>query len=797
MSGPAGRLPPSLRGTGRLLAALLVLALLGAGVFRALPLRTEMSDFLPPAETPAAAFLLEELRSGAATTLLLVGIEGAPEGELARLSRALGDSLRASGRFAFVGNGALDLSDAERELVFRQRYLLSASVTPALFEVPALRAKLTALLDGLRSAASPVLARFGFADPVGAFLDLLRGWLGQSRVELRQGVWFAAKGENGEGPPRALLVARSTASGLDTEGQRLAAQAVRDGFAHAGPGSARLLLSGPGVFAAEAAAAVKSDVEMISVLSGLLIAGFLFWRTRSLRMLLVVAVPLAAGTLAAAAVTAAAFGHLHGAALGFGMTMLGVAVDYPILLVTQRRPEETLPEAARRIWPTLRLAALAAALGLVAMLASGFPGLAQLGLFGAVGLLVGVAVTRWGLPRLMPEGALETRPLPGPLARALAAMQGRRWGYGLIGLAALALALSGGPRWEDDLANLSPVPQAQRDLDTELRGQLGAPDVRVLVALRGDTAEAVLRRSERVEAALAPLVAAGTLAGLDLPSRYLPSAAAQYARQAALPDPAVLRARLAEAGAGLPFRANAFAPFLAAVAESRTLAPLTAGALAGAPLLSARLGPLLARRGEGWQGLAVPSGLRDPAALRAAVEGLRDPAVLVVDIKGETQGMIAATTQRALLWVALGGAGVLGLLALGLRRAGRAGPVEALRVAAPIAGALVVTLAALSLLGERLTPFHLAALLLLAGVGMDYALFLNQPAPGEAADRNRAAVLTCAVTTLLTFGLLAFCGTPVLRGIGLTVAIGVTAAFLLALYLAPVWRGTPSGPDRP
>ena len=55
--------------------------------------------------------------SGAATTLLLVGIEGAPEGELARISRALGDSLRASGRFAFVGNGALDLSDAERELV--------------------------------------------------------------------------------------------------------------------------------------------------------------------------------------------------------------------------------------------------------------------------------------------------------------------------------------------------------------------------------------------------------------------------------------------------------------------------------------------------------------------------------------------------------------------------------------------------------------------------------------------------------------------------------------------------------
>ena len=44
--------------------------------------------------------------------------------------------------------------------------------------------------------------------------------------------------------------------------------------------------------------------------------------------------------------------------------------------------------------------------------------------------------------------------------------------------------------------------------------------------------------------------------------------------------------------------------------------------------------------------------------------------------------------------------------------------------------------------------------------------------------------MTCALATLLTFGLLALCDTPVLRGIGLTVSFGVVAAFGLACAAA-------------
>ncbi|MFC3126479.1 MMPL family transporter [Pseudoroseomonas globiformis] len=788
----------------RLGLALTLLLLLGAVLLRGVGFRAEMSDLLPSGSTPAIRFMLEEFRSGTASTFLLGGIEGAPEAELARISRETGETLRASGNFSFVGNGAQDLAPEERDLLFRYRYLLSPALQnePERLSAPALRTRLEALLDGLRSAAAPLLARFGFADPPGVFLDLLRSWMGSGQMQQRHGVWFAG----GEGSPRALIVAHGRGTGTDLQAQTALIAEFRSAFDRSGPGEARLVLSGPGVFSTAAAAAIEADVHMIALFSGLLVAGFLLWRYRSLLVLAAVAVPLLAGTLAGTAAVALIYGAVHGAAFGFGMTMLGVVADYPMLLLTQRRPSETLSGAARRLGPTLALSAAAAALGLTAMLASGFPLLGQLGLFGAVGLLAGAAVTRWVLPRLLPGEVIQPRPLPAPAARTLRRLRGARWPLLALPLAALLLLFAGGPRWNQELDALSPVPERMRQEDEAMRRQLGAPDTATMIPLSGPDAEAVLRQAERVGAALSPLVARGVLDRFDSPARYLPSIATQNARQAALPLPDALAAPLREAAAGLPFRPAAFDRFLADLETSRALPPLTPEGLSGMPLLSPLLGVMLSERGGSWHGMVVPAGLHDVAAVRQAIAALDDPTIFLVEVKAETQALVVAATAEALRWVALGGCAVVLLLVFGLARqqhSARLGSVAALRVAAPIGGSLVVTLAVLTLVGEALNPFHLAALLLAVGVGLDYALFLGVPAPSmstppaeaEEEERILGSVLNCTVTTLLTFGLLAFCHTPVLRGIGQCVSIGVAAAFILALALAP--RGVVTPPSLP
>ena len=124
--------------------------------------------------------------------------------------------------------------------------------------------------------------------------------------------------------------------------------------------------------------------------------------------------------------------------------------------------------------------------------------------------------------------------------------------------------------WNDKIASLSPVSQADVELDTRLRADMGAPDVRYLVVVSGASQESVLRASERVSTLLQTQVEQGELAGFESPSRYLPSTATQRARQASLPPRPLLETRLAQAVQGLPVRAQLFTPFLADAAAARS-----------------------------------------------------------------------------------------------------------------------------------------------------------------------------------------------------------------------------------
>lgn len=780
MTGPLRQAAPALLALLLLvLAAILVMT-------RVVDLRTDMAAFLPPGSTPAQTFLIDQLREGPATTLILAGLEGAPEAELAKVSQAMAEALRHEQAFTLVANGAVGLDGSEQAFLMQHRYLLSARTTPDAFTAVALKADLARLLGQLAGSDGMIAARFGLADPVGAFLDVVRTWLAGSDIAMRDGVWFAG----GDGPPRALMLMRTAGDGLDIEGQRQAMALVQASF-EATHSQARLLLSGPGIFAVQAADAIKGDARFVSIVSSLVVVLFLYWRHRSVLVLIAVAITLGTGALAGALAVQAAFGFVHGITFGFGMTMLGVTADYPLLVIGQRRPEESLLHAARRLWPTLALALGSAILGLVVMLMSSFPGLAQLGLFAIVGVASAGLMTRFVLPHL--TSAIHVRDQSAaPFWLRLADLLRRGRFVLLLPLAAAALwlGLQGGPHFSSDLAALSPVPRQAQDLDETLRRQVGAPDVRYLVAVTGATQQDVLLGAERLEGVLGPLVQEGALDSFDLPSRYIPSARMQAARQAALPDEDTLAAALAQARMGLPFKPDAFARFQADVAASRRMAPLTLADVK-APALRARLAPLLVEKKAGWYGLATLGSVHDPAAIAARLRALGDPALTYVDIKGETEGLVRAYMGEALRWLGLGSLLLLVVLALVLRRWQAVS-----RVAGPAAGAALIALTLPGLLGLEPNLFNLASLLLMVGVSIDYGLFLNRRAAAAPGGTTRGSaealalgsVLNCAAATLLTFGLLVFCRNPVLSGIGLTVSVGVVSALVLAVAFSPGQR---------
>ncbi len=746
-----------------LLLALAVAGLVAGLVFTRVQIRTDMAAFLPAGQTPAARFMLRELQSGAVASTILLGIENAPAADLARISTQLAAGLNKTGLFALVSNGAYDLSGTDVQALFDRRLLLSPATTPQAFTVKSLKAGMDRLLHALETSAAPLVEQFGLPDPIGAFPAMATAWTGVSKLRQVGGVWFAPERD------RALLLVQTRAGGMDIGAQDQAQAAIQAAFAAANPGPARLLASGPAVFAQEAAGAIRSDVQRLTIISTVLVLALLLWRFRSLWVLAAIAVPMTLSIAAAALAVQLVFGFVHGIAFGFGMTMLGVTVDYPVLLIGHRKLGEAAPGTLRRIGQAFRLAVLTAALGLTGMVFCGFPGLAQLGLFAAVGVLAAATVTRFVLPRLIVLADLAPVSSGDPAVLLRVERLRRFRGVAVLPVVAAGLGLlaAGGPRWEGDIANLSPIPEAARALDATLRQEIGAPELSQVLVVQAPTAEAVLVRQEALFPAIQRLPG---ITAIDAVARLVPSAATQAARRAALPDAATLHARLEAARAGSPFREAAFAPFVAAVAAARTAAPVRPDDLSS-PILAARLRPLLFQRDGTWFGpIAVTGG--DPAR----IADLAGPGVMFVDMHAETNGIVTAYTARAMRWLGYGGLAALAALLIGLRQ-----PLIVGRIVLAIGSAALVTVAVLTVAGVKLSLLHLVALQFTTGVGLDYALFYaRRQLDAEERGRTLRTLVTCNLMTLMTFGLLALCQTPLLRAIGETVAIGAVLAMVFS-----------------
>ncbi|MEJ2060393.1 MAG: MMPL family transporter [Gammaproteobacteria bacterium] len=762
-------------------APLLWLALVCAGgvyLHYALRLSTALSVFMPPGHTAEQRLMLEEMQDSPAARAILIAIDGGTAAERAAASRAYAGRLRQSGLFAQVANGELHLDPAEERQLFGWRYLLSPAVDAQAFTVTKLHADLQMRLAELGTPLGMLEKRFLPADPTGAFLAMLSAWQPAQAPERRNGVWVSPDGE------RALLLAETRAPGLDLGAMQQAIGALHSSFAAVNAaGRLHLILSGPPVFAVQSRDTIKSDSQWFSSLASVALVLLLLAVYRSFRLVLLSALPLGSAVLAGVVAVNAVFGEIHGITLAFGATLLGVAIDYPLHLFSHLSGGESPSTSLRRIWPTLRLGVLTTMAGYLALLGTGFVGLGQLGTFAIAGLAAAAGFTRWVLPRLIPQGfepvrrtvllehmAERIRPRPVAMLLLLA----------LVLLSAMVLWQHRDRIWEDNLSALSPIPPASLALDQRLRADLDAAEVSHLVVVQGATAEQVLQRSQVLGRALREgPIRDGWLRGFDMAARYLPDAATQRARQAALPDAETLRRRMDQALAGLPFRAGLFQPFIEAVQQARRQSPVTPAEAKGT-LLGARIGSLLYTHNGEWVALVPLIGVKAPQPLSDWFASQHFKNVSYLDMRAQSTGLMQAFRHRALQQLLLAAVIILLVLTVGLR-----GIRFVFVVIGPLFLALLLDVTVLVAAGEHLSIFHLVSLLLVAGISMDYALFFSHREPDRAA---RAATLhalsLCAISTVLVFAILAVSSLPVLRAIGLTAAVGVGSAYLLAMLLA-------------
>jgi predicted exporter len=761
----------------------LSLALLCAAIAAHSRYRTDMGDFLPHAHNLAQQALDAQVNSGGASRILLLSIDGAPLAALAQLSRNLGARLRTNPAFIDVLNGDSAAMAGVQDFVWRNRYLLSADVTPRQFTAAGLRAALQNDLSMLSSDFGAVAAESLPADPTGEALGLAQqlGGNTDSGPLMQDGAWFAPDARS------AILLVRTRAPGFDIDAQARALDVSRHQFAQLrldvpGAGQARLHMSGPGVFAVETRDVTKRDVTRLSILATAGAVLFLLIAYRSPRVLLLGLLPVGAGALAATAAVSLAFGFVHAITLGFGVTLIGEAMDYSIYLFTQTLKGDRADRTLARIWPTLRLGALTSIAGFCTMLLSDFTGFAQLGLFSVAGLVAAAAVTRFVLPGLVPDGffAAGAAGVGAPLRLLLRWQRPVRGVLAVLAIvSAVLLATHPGPMWDDNLLDLSPLSPATQALDQRLRHDLGVPDTRYFVAYRARDIQQALEASEQLQAVLAPLVVEKVLGGYDLPSLVLPSDRAQRARRGALPDDESLHAAFAQAITGLPFRPDAFAAFFKDVARARAAGLLTEASLP--PPLSLRLQSMLMRVGHGWMVLAPLRDVTNPARVRAALDAAAPKETVFVDLDQQSADLLHTFQGEAVTLAAAGSVAVLVVLFLGLRSLGRV-----LAVAAPVAVAVALTAAILTL-GGKLSIFMVAGFLLIVALGSNYCLFFARrgQAPEEW-ERALASIMLANLCTVAAYGLLSLSRIPVLHDIGQTVALGTFLCLVCgAAFSAP------------
>lgn len=759
----------------------------------------DLGAFLPRSADPQQAVLMEQLRSGAAARLLLIGIEGGGPALRAQVSRELAKDLRASGLFEQVSNGEENAWRDLGEWMFRHRYLLSPAVSPEHFTAQGIRSSLEDALSRVGTPGMSWLRDVLPQDPTGESLRLLEELLPVNPPRTEQGVWMS------RAHPRAVLMASLAAAPQDLDAQEAALLAVRQRYtaivsSSADPGARELslLLSGAPVFAVESRSRIRGEVEWLTT-AGSIVAGLLLLLAfGSLPAIGVAALPVITGILFGVAVVGLLFGSVHGITLAFGTTLIGEAIDYGIyyLIQVRRHAQEGSTQAWRQWlsdgWPAIRLGVLTSVCGFAALVFSGFPGLQQLGVFSLVGLLAAAATTRGVLPVLMPAGSGS----PGwraPLARfgrSLIQSLPRARGVFAAALAAAVCALLLRPGlWDSDLSSLSPVPSEALALDESLREDLGASDAAMVVVVRASNTQAALERTELVTQRLQRLVDDGSLGGFDAITRFVPSHETQRLRQAALPAVADLRQAVKEATDGGPLSAQRLSRFFEDIERTRNSPVLSPDEAAKGPMAPV-VRALLIELPDGSVAAQVPLRLLpdgrapDPAVVEQALTGLDQ--VRILAIGSELRELYRRYLGEAMTQSALGAAAVVVLLALSLRSLHR---LKA--VALPLLGAVVMVLGLMAAGGQKLGILHLVGLLLVVAIGSNYALFFCLSGEADSLDDDKLSSLLLAnLTTVLSFGLLAASSLPALSALGLMVAPGTLLALMLSAVFSPPARGT-------
>ena len=533
-------------------------------------------------------------------------------------------------------------------------------------------------------------------------------------------------------------------------------------------------VAGAAIFAAAGRASGEAESRWMSILGAALTLTLALAVFRRLRVLLI-ALPMACGLLGGLAATVALCGNAHLLTLVIGSSLIGLLLDFPLHWLGKSTLPGWQPYAAlaalRRPFFISLLITLA---GYAFLLATPLPILRQTAVFALVALPLAWLTTLWTLPPLFRHYLPRANPhfAAGAVAvgRSLQRLRQRRL---LVPAAFIVALLLWHSDWQDDIRQWISLPPhwlQQAQAAAQIGGVEPAAQQFLIHAPDDDT---LLQRDAALAARLENAKAGGALQDYSAISQWVWRHDEQQAMTVSL------RALASRPEAWQALTDAGVAPDTIAAALRMVAAPPV-------QTVAAQLANPLAAR---WQGLYVGRqdadgavyssvalyGVRDSAALAALADG---DGIRYLDRRARLNALFATTRSEA-LWLKLASY----LVAFIILRAAAFSPRDSLKILAVPLAAAVLTVAVFSALGLPLSLFAAFGLLLTSALGVDYAVYAKSG--GSPATTRFCGMLLAALTTVMSFGILAFSSTPAVAAFGLCVALGIAFSLALATWLLP------------
>lgn len=607
-------------------------------------------------------------------------------------------------------------------------------------------------------------------------------------------------------PPEVFSDYRAAARWLEELRERVAVALAEE---HA-PIDETIRYTGGPVFLAEIAADMERDM-IRSVAGTAFIVALLFFlvhgRIKPLLWLVLLLAVILAATMAAGGLL---FGRLNVVSLGFAAILLGLAVDYGLVLYQERlvHRERPLAEVRRWVAPGIWWSAVTTASAFLLLNFGGLPGLAQLGSLVGVGVVIAAAVMTVGLLPLIERASLKaaSSTLVGADVRGLklpdqsiataspTAPPDKHPRNRFLALAftlivgglSLLLVVRDAPRIDASSEPLRPVGSPAYAALDDLRAEIGG-DESLALLVTGEDEQAVADRLRVVEQTVARLTAEGRIESAVLPGALWPDPANQQANRKLVTSLLVQRDAILQAARNAGFTDDSlrlatgvFETWRSALNPTNTFWP-------GNSVSRWILRELTARDAEG----VIAAGLIKPqpgASTDAWIGELQSGQVFVASWERLGPALLREVEGR-LRWVLIA---IGGMLLLTLSATYRRWQEVFLSVSA-LAFSGLLLLAVMSVAGWSWNLMNLMAVPLLLGATVDYSIHMqlslrrNLGEVGAAFNSTGKALLLCAATTAAGFGSLGLSSNAGLASLGKVCGAGAICAAITACFLLPCW----------